>query len=336
MQLNLNTTNNKTYNAGSRKDQKPEVIERSFGMDFTETVNIIFLGILLACLLTAVVVYLLGGSFKGSESGGDSASVKASRGPSFSGKVEKKLYAERDILVNSPTIDGIMVELLDNYVLGYDEDGETEKTDPSAISADDSSAQPADDAGTIITTNEPDAGETVTQTGASMILDGGQGMEGYTEAASHEELVTQIETALAANDHDFVGMKLAYKDDYGDLKGYPQSVVSHFVEYMSANAGKRGDFISRIKDESFSAVNDSAYIIVLPVIKFTVNMSYDDTTVSVPGFGDQIVNSGQSAVIQPLLPCMYSVTLSNAGWSQPVTREIETSLDELSYSLSVS
>jgi hypothetical protein len=105
---------------------------------------------------------------------------------------------------------------------------------------------------------------------------------------------------------------------------------------MAQNAEKRAEFISKIKDESYSGKNDSAFIVVLPVIRFTVNMAYDNTTVSVPGFGDQIVNSGQSAVIKPLLPCMYSVTLSNEQWSAPVTKEIETNLDELSYSLSVS
>ena len=169
-----------------------------------------------------------------------------------------------------------------------------------------------------------------------MLLDQGEGASGYENAASHEELVTQLDNALASGDYSFVGMKLAYKDDYGDLQGYPQSVVSYFTDYMAQNAEKRAEFISKIKDESYSGKNDSAFIIVLPVIRFTVNMAYDNTTVSVPGFGDQIVNSGQSAVIKPLLPCMYSVTLSNDQWSAPVTKEIETNLDELSYSLSVS
>ncbi len=309
---------------------KTEVIDRSFGMDFTETVNIVFVGILLGCLLTALITFILGGN-----TGSGSGSVAASSGSkkTFSSKTEKKLYAQRDRLSASPTIDGLMSKLLDNYVLGYSEDDIAGgQTDASGLPAE----QTIDEAGTITTTNEPDAGDSVTQTGASMILDGGQGLSGYDAASSHEQLVSQLEAALAANDYSFVGMKIAYKDDYGDLKGYPQSVVSYFTEYMSTNANKRGEFINKIKDESFSEVNDSAYIVVLPVIRFTVNMAYDNTTVSVPGFGDQVVNSGQSAVIKPLLPCMYSVTLTNAQWSKPVTKEIETTLDELSYSLSVS
>ena len=309
-------------------------IERSFGMDFTETINIIFVGILLCCLVISIVVYIFDGAFAGSSSGSGTSS---SYNWPFSSRVEKKLHAERDLLTQSPTISGIMMELLDNYVLGYtpaEETGEQEKTTDDLSASDNTTAVAGD--GTITTTNEPDTDSSGTSGGASMLLDQGEGASGYENAASHEELVTQLDNALASGDYSFVGMKLAYKDDYGDLQGYPQSVVSYFTDYMAQNAEKRAEFISKIKDESYSGKNDSAFIIVLPVIRFTVNMAYDNTTVSVPGFGDQIVNSGQSAVIKPLLPCMYSVTLSNDQWSAPVTKEIETNLDELSYSLSVS
>ena len=311
-------------NAAGRTGAKAARIERSFGMDFTETINIVFAGILLSCLLISVVTYILDGAFTSASSG--IGSSPSSSWP-FSAKVEKKLQAERDLLLQSPTIGGVITELLDNYVLGYNAADETQEQGSDTVSAGD---------GTITTTNQPDAESSAPSGGASMLLDQGGGASGYENAASHEELVTQIDTALSASDYSFVGMKLAYKDDYGDLQGYPQSVVSYFTDYMAQNAEKRAEFISKIRDESYSGKNDSAFIIVLPVIRFTVNMAYDNTTVSVPGFGDQIVNSGQSAVIKPLLPCMYSVTLSNDQWSAPVTKEIETNLDELSYSLSVS
>lgn len=302
----------------------PVVIERSFGIDWKEPVNLIYFGILFVCIISTVIINAVSGGVSGSGSG-------------ISGKTAKKLYSVRDTLNTMPTVMGLIPELLDNYVAGGTSDT-GEQTENSQVTTPDGStiSQEVSDDGTITTTNEPDANGTVTQAGAAMVLDGGQGLSGYTEAASHTELVTQLESALAANDYAFVGMKLAYKDDYGDLKGYPQSVVSHFTEYMSQNSDKRTEFISKISTDTYSAMNDSAYLVVLPVIQFTVNMAYDNTTVSVPGFGDTIVNSGQSAVIKPLLPCMYSVTLSNAMWSAPVTKEIATSLDELSYSLSVS
>ena len=298
--------------------------ERSFGIDFREPVSFVYFGILLVCVVSTVIINAL--------SGGGPASSSA-----VSGKTAKKLYAARDTINTIPTVMGLIPELLDNFVAGGSssenktlEESEMTTPDGSSIS------QEVSDDGTITTTNQPDSAAAVTQAGAAMVLDGGQGLSGYTEAASHTELVTQLESALASGDYTFVGMKLAYKDDYGDLKGYPQTVVSYFTEYMAANSEKRTAFISQISSESYSAMNDSAYLVVLPVIQFTVNMAYDNTTVSVPGFGDTIVNSGQSVVIKPLLPCMYSVTLSNAMWSAPVTKEIATSLDELSYSLSVS
>ncbi len=309
---------------------KHEAIVRTFGMDLTETVSIVYLGILLACLLTAIIVHVFGTAFM--PAGSLQTSGTQTSAFSFPAKVQKKLYAERDLLAQSPTVSGIIADLLDIFVMGPDAAGEGEASEEGLYS-EGGSGQSSDK--TIATTNEPDA-ESSQTSGASMVLDGGQGMEGYEEAASHEELVAQLDSALAAADYSFAGMKLAYKDDYGELKGYPQSVVSYFTDYMSANTEKRNEFINKIKDQSFSGSNNSALVVVLPVIKFTVNMAYDNTTVSVPGFGDQVVNSGQSAVIKPLLPCMYSVTLSNDQWNAPVTKELETNLDELSYSLSVS
>lgn len=187
----------------------------------------------------------------------------------------------------------------------------------------------------IATSNAPDKNSAITTTGAAMLLDSGNGMEGYTEATSHEELLKQLEGALASGDVDFVGMKIAYTNEYGDLSGYPQSVVDHFVKYMSSNGDKRSSFISQIQSEDYSKQNGDAYLVVIPEIKFTVKMGYDNSTISLPGFSDQVVNAGQEAEIKPLLPCMYTVTITNAVWPSPVTRDIEANIREVALSLNV-
>ncbi len=165
-------------------------------------------------------------------------------------------------------------------------------------------------------------------TGATMALDVGTASAKYPSATSYEELLTQLDTALAANDVDFVGSKLAYEDSESkNLIGYPQSVVEHFTKYMADNSDKRATFLAEIKDESlFSAKNGSAYIVRLPLLQFTINMGYDGTTISISGFSDQQMDSGQSAVVSPLLPCMYTIHAETATGSQ--TSEVECNMNE--------
>lgn len=165
-------------------------------------------------------------------------------------------------------------------------------------------------------------------TGATMALDSGEPYEGYSTAVSYEELLTQLDKALSSNDFGFVGTKLAYEDSEShNLIGYPQSVVEHFTQYMSENADKRAAFLEEIKDESqFSAKNGSAYIVKLPLLQFTINMGYDGTTISISGFSDQQMDSGQSAIVSPLLPCMYTIHAETAKGSQ--TSEVECNMNE--------
>lgn len=165
-------------------------------------------------------------------------------------------------------------------------------------------------------------------TGATMSLDEGGTHGNYPEATSHEDLLQQLDTALAANDAEFAGMKLAYEDpETGDLIGYPQSVVEHFTKYMSDNSDKRASFLSEVKKESdFSAKNKTAYLLKLPLLQFTINMGYDGTTISISGFSDQHMDSGQSAVVSPLLPCMYTIHAETATGSQ--TSEVECNMNE--------
>lgn len=167
--------------------------------------------------------------------------------------------------------------------------------------------------------------------------DGTNSAAGYTSATSHSELVTQIESALAANDYAFIGSKIAYENENsGALAGYPLSLIKHFTEYMSTNAEKRNSFISTIGSEEYAATNGTALVVKLPVMKFTVKMGestdtfvLDNTIVSVSGFSDVIVNGNQQAAIYPLLPCMYNVTLTNKAWpTASQSQEIEATLGE--------
>lgn len=172
------------------------------------------------------------------------------------------------------------------------------------------------------------AGNPNSTTGATMALDTGSAYGNYAMAASYDELLEQLDSALAANDYGFVGTKLAYTDTgSGELIGYPQSVVEHFTKYMADNPDKRATFLAEIKDESqFSAMNGSAYIVKLPLLQFTINMGYDGTTISISGFADQQMDSGQSAVVSPLLPCMYTIHAQTAKGSQ--TSEVECNMNE--------
>lgn len=173
--------------------------------------------------------------------------------------------------------------------------------------------------------------------GAIMTLDSGQETVGYTQATSHTELLSQLESALAAGDATFVGSKLAYKDKAsGVLTGYPQSVVDHFTTYMAANADKRTLFMQDIQDETvFSTQNGAAYLVVLPILRFTININYDNTTLSVSGFADQLINAGESATVTPLLPCVYTVTVANEKWAAPISTDVESDINEGNLKLNI-
>ncbi len=171
--------------------------------------------------------------------------------------------------------------------------------------------------------------------GAAMVVDSGAGVQGYSEAASYSELLTQIESAIAIGDVNFVGSKLCYKDDEGNICGYPQSVVDYFVSYMSLESEKRAGFISEITADKYSYTNGDVYVVCLPKIKFVVNMGYDNTTVSLSGFADQVVNAGEKAEIAPLLPCMYTIVISNDEWPESTTRSLEANVNETQLAINI-
>ncbi len=309
---------------GSRASRQKSAMARG---DISSYVWMIYTGVLLICLIVSIIVYLVGGGSSGSSSGS-------------SKKLDSKLMNLYDELNSITTSEGIVKDLVSGYVTGDGYSGSKDEvvgtstsTIVGATSAD--QVQTTNPDGTIATTNGPDVESGVTSSGIPMVLDSGNGMEGYTSATSHSELVTQLESALSSGDTAFVGSKLSYKDDYGELTGYPESVVEHFTSYMASNAEKRADFIKNITSESHSATNGSAYIAVLQPIQFVVNMGYDETTVSVEGFGDQVVNNGQQAIIKPLLPCMYTVTMTNSAWGAPVVREVEANMSEQTLNLNV-
>lgn len=167
--------------------------------------------------------------------------------------------------------------------------------------------------------------------------DGSQSFANYGQAADHSELVSQIETALASNDYEFIGAKIAYEDENtGSLNGYPLSLIKHFCEYMATNSDKRSSFVSTIGSDEYAGTNGSAQVVKLPIMKFTVKMGestdtfvLDNTIVSVSGFSDVIVNGNQQAAIYPLLPCIYTVSLTNNAWPTPSqSQEIEATLGE--------
>lgn len=210
-------------------------------------------------------------------------------------------------------------------------------TDSSQVVADETPADPDAGLKTVEAANPNDLNTLGDDANAVVLDDGTNPVAGYTPAASHSELVTQIESALAANDFGFIGSKIAYENENsGELAGYPLSLIKHFTEYMATNADKRSSFISTIGAEEYSATNGSAMLIKLPVMKFTVKMGestdtfvLDNTVVSVSGFSDVIVNGNQQAAIYPLLPCIYTVTLTNNAWPTPSqSQEIEATLGE--------
>lgn len=270
---------------------------------------IAYIGILAFCLMVAMIAY-----GKGSKSSGG-------------------IYYPRHLL----TTNGILDQIYDKYKSGAvasngtaegdinNADGANPNAAADSASAD---AQGADTLGSDATTT---GGTTSvlpnSTTGATMAIDDGTPYGSYAVASSHEEVVAQLGSALSSGDVEFVGRKLAYIDETtGNLIGFPQSVVEHFTTYMAANPDKRELFLSEISSTDYTTKNGDAFIVKLPLLKFTVNMGYDDTTLSISGFSDQTLNAGQSATVQPLLPCMYTISVSTSSGSQ--SSEVEANMNE--------
>lgn len=307
----VNTVDGYGYSSGSNAGGYGGKVRNSSGGGYVAPTRaggimdyawIVYVAVLCLCLMISMIAY--------GKSGGSSKS-----GYSY----------PRDLIVTN----GILDQIYDDYYSGglgsnYDasasSDGSNVGTAAEGVASND---VPSDSsAGSGDENVLPNA-----TTGATMGLDTGGSYESYSAATSYQQVVEQLSTALAAGDVQFVGRKLAYEDETtGTLIGYPQSVVEHFVTYMAANPEKRDNFIGTIGGESFSAQNGDAYVVKLPLLKFTVNMGYDDTTLSISGFSDQILNAGQSATVQPLLPCMYTITVATSGGAQ--SSEVEANMNE--------
>lgn len=269
---------------------------------------IAFAGVLLACLIASVSIY----------------SVKSSS--------REGIYYPTRI----PTVGGIVKEIVEEYKQGGLGSNYAKKQSESSVadSTADSTSAGSDELGEASSGNESMLGESTSTasapnstTGATMAIDTGSAYGDYKSATSYDELLEQLDKALSANNFSFVGAKLAYQGDSGDLIGYPQSVVEHFTQYMFDNPSKKEAFLAEIKDtDTYMAKNASAFVVKLPLLQFTINMGYDGTTVSVSGFSEQVMDSGQSAVVSPLLPCMYTISVSTSGGSQ--TSDVECNMNE--------
>lgn len=190
------------------------------------------------------------------------------------------------------------------------------------------SEKPAVDSDALLGSSVVESSLPNTTMGATMALDTGSTYKDYGIALTYSEMLEQLKKALEDNEFGFVGMKLAYEDaESKSLIGYPQSVVEHFTAYMSENEGKREIFLDNISDENkYMVKNGSAFIVRLPILQFTINMGYDNTNVSVSGFSDRKMDAGQSAVVSPLLPCMYTITVTTDEGSQ--SSEVECDMGE--------
>ena len=272
----------------------------------------IFGGILVLCLIISLAAY--GKDHKGGSVGGRKASIPSDM-ITYSGLFRNVYEAAASGSLNSG---GTQTGAL------YDDDGTLVPAAPTAIGEETAAA----------TDTEGDsASESGSDDSGSSESSGSSGS--YGQAESYKELLEQLEKAIADGDSAFVSSKMAYEDENGTLKAFPQTVVDHFVTYMSSNSDKRSSLMTDLSSDKYSGQNDGEFIVKLPYIKFVVNMGYDNTTISLPGFSDQVVNAGQSADIAPLMPCMYTLTISNPDWNDVVTRDIEANINESTISINI-
>lgn len=149
----------------------------------------------------------------------------------------------------------------------------------------------------------------------------------YPEATSHAELLTQIDNALSLGDKAFITNKLLCKDESGNFTAYSVEVIDAFVAYMSGSPDKRSAFITLVSDEAaYSTVTQGIYYLSLPKVVVTAEIGYADTTVSMTGFPDTVVDGTTPLVLGPLLPMEYTFTITNAIWPAPQSSPVPVDL----------
>ena len=288
-------SNHSARNRSRQRTGSYETAEFSGGID--SLAGVIFVALMATCVLVSIIFYTTGAG-------------------------RKTGYYPLDVV----TINGV---LNDAYAGRPGAPSESDlPTAPSSASA--AAANPAGTAASTEST-EPVAQTAATGiTGAAMLLDAGGGVEGYPEATSYAELLTQLEGALESGDANFIGSKIGYTDDStGSALGFPQSVVEHFAQYMAENPDKRQGFMDTIRDDAkFAGMNGTAHIVNLPMIRYRVTTDYDETTFRFSGFSEQTINANQEATVAPLLPCMYTVTAKCPSWAQPIEGQLEASFGE--------
>ncbi len=287
--------NHSARNRSRQRTGSYETAEFSGGID--SLAGVIFVVLMAICILSAVIFYKTGGGRKTGYYPLDVVTINGVLNDAYAGRPGAP--SDSDL---PPAPSG----------------ASTVASNPAGNAASEGSAEPvAQTAATGVT-------------GAAMLLDAGGGVEGYPEATSYAELLTQIESALEAGDINFIGSKIGYTDDStGSALGFPQSVVEHFVQYMTENPDKRQGFMDTIRDDAkFDGVNGTAHIVNLPMIRYRVTTDYDETTFSFSGFSEQTINANQEATVAPLLPCMYTVTAKCPSWAQPIEGQLEASFGE--------
>ncbi len=274
----------------------------------------IYGGILVLCLIFALIAY--GRNHKGGGGGGKALSIPTDM-VTYTGVFRNAYEAAA-----AGQLSGAGKAAL------YDDDGTEVPPAPTAVGEEGPSA-------TDVAASEDASGSGDSDTSGGSDTASSDSSSNFGKAESYKELLDQIEKAISTGDTDFISKKMAYEDESGTLKAYPQTVIEHFVTYMSANPDKRSTLMTDLSSDKYSGQNDGEFIVKLPYIKFVVNMGYDNTTVSIPGFSDQVVNAGQSADIAPLMPCMYTLTISNPDWNDVVTRDIEANINESTISINI-
>lgn len=156
-----------------------------------------------------------------------------------------------------------------------------------------------------------------------------------TVSGSYADFLSQLEKALSSNNSQFIKENVVYKDpDSGEFKYYPASVAEHFTDYMSNHPDKLKNFINEVSDENtFSENSLSKCRLLLPLLYLNINSGYENLTVSISGFDNATLNAGQSAVVSPVLPCVYHVIAKTPKGA--VEQDIELSFEDGNLSLNI-
>lgn len=138
----------------------------------------------------------------------------------------------------------------------------------------------------------------------------------------------QIEQDIANSDVNALYEVLRYWDAATDESGrYSRAMITEFLNQVQTDA----DMLDSFMEEIDALYEDGSEVVYLPAVYVQITSDTDETTLSLPVFGEQTITDAQTKAqkLGPMLPMQYEIHAANANWQEEKVQTIQVTFEEL-------